>query len=71
MRTVLSFLGGLTMGALVGVTFALLFAPESGAEMRVKIQERAHQVRTELSEAAATRRAELKDQLAALRGPRV
>lgn len=35
------FVGGLLLGALVGAAVGLLFAPESGEEMRGHIKERA------------------------------
>ena len=35
---ILAFLIGLIMGAFVGAVFALLYAPESGDELRQKIQ---------------------------------
>jgi gas vesicle protein len=35
---IFAFLIGLVMGAFVGVVFALLYAPESGDELRHKIQ---------------------------------
>jgi gas vesicle protein len=69
MRQFFSFFSGALMGALVGVTLALLFAPSSGEEMRTQLQERARRLQEEIRQAAATRREELEKQLAALRTP--
>ena len=48
---------------------ALLFAPESGEELRGQIRERADTAVSEIKEAATTRRAQLQDRLQALRQP--
>ncbi len=57
------------MGALVGATLALLFAPTSGDELRGQIQDQSARVQEQVKLAAAERRAELEQQLAALRAP--
>ena len=69
MNRVLSFLSGVFMGALGGATLALLFAPTSGDELRGQIQEQSARVQEQVKLAAAERRAELEQQLAALRAP--
>ena len=69
MRKILSFLSGAIMGALVGATLALLFAPSSGESMRTQLQERVKALQEEVRKAAAERRAELEEQLAGLRVP--
>lgn len=69
MRRTMSFLSGTAMGALVGAALALLFAPASGEELRNQMQERANRMQSEVQNAAAARRAELEQQLAALRQP--
>jgi gas vesicle protein len=71
MRRITSFLVGAVMGGLVGTTLAMLLAPYSGKEMRAQMQARAQQLRDDLNAAAAARRAELEQQLAVLRSPRV
>ena len=37
-NTFMAFMSGLFLGAVVGVIFALLYAPEAGEELRLKIQ---------------------------------
>jgi gas vesicle protein len=69
MKGFISFLVGLAMGGLVGLTVAILLAPTSGAELRGQIQERAQRIQMDVKEAASTRRAELEQQLASLRSP--
>jgi gas vesicle protein len=69
MRGFISFLVGLLMGGLVGATLAVLFAPTSGAELRGQLQDRAQRIQLDVKEAASARRAELEQQLAALRSP--
>jgi len=70
MRRFISFMSGAAIGGLVGAALALLFAPSSGDEMRVQMQARIEQIQAEIKKAAADRRAELEEQLAALRTPR-
>jgi gas vesicle protein len=66
----MSFLTGLILGGLVGAVVALLFAPYSGEELRVQMSDRAIALQEEVKLAAAERRAELEEQLAALRAPK-
>jgi gas vesicle protein len=70
MRKALSFLSGATLGALVGSTFAILFAPVSGEELRAQMRARAERIQSEVNQAASQRRMELERQLAALRTPK-
>jgi gas vesicle protein len=69
MQRVISFLSGVLTGALVGAAVALLFAPESGEEVRFQIQERSIRLKDDIKAVADTRRAELERELAALRSP--
>ncbi len=70
MNRFLSFFAGVISGALVGAVVAILLAPVSGEDLRIQIQERASYVQDEVKKAAAERRAELEEQLAALRSPK-
>ncbi|MEJ2706657.1 MAG: YtxH domain-containing protein [Anaerolineales bacterium] len=70
MKGVMSFLSGAIMGGLVGATLALLFAPASGEQLRLQMQERADRIQQEVKQAAESRRIELEQQLAELRAPR-
>lgn len=70
MQKFISFLTGAVIGGLVGATLAILFAPSSGEELRLQMQERAQQLQTEVRTAADARRAELEQQLNSLRAPR-
>ncbi len=70
MRKFFSFLMGTVMGALVGVTVALLLAPESGEEIRGSIRQRFMALQEELGKAADIRKIELEKQLANLRQPK-
>jgi gas vesicle protein len=70
MRSITSFLEGFVLGGVVGVVVALIFAPSSGEELRNQMQNEATRIRSEVSQAAQTRRAELEQQLAAMRAPR-
>ena len=69
MNRYLSFLVGIMMGGLVGATFAMLFAPASGDELRGQIRQRAITLQEDVKTAASARRAELEQQLAALKAP--
>jgi gas vesicle protein len=70
MRRTISFFIGVIMGGLVGATIALLFAPDSGNELRDQIRERAESLTKEVRQAAGTRRIELMERLDTLRAPR-
>jgi gas vesicle protein len=69
MNRYLSFLVGGIIGGLVGATFAILLAPASGEELRGQLRQRAITLQDEVKTAAAQRRAELEEQLAALKAP--
>lgn len=69
MRRTISFFIGIIMGGLVGATIALLFAPDSGTELRDQIRERAENLGTEVRRAAGSRRIELQERLETLRKP--
>lgn len=66
----INFLLGAVIGGFIGATIAILMAPASGEELRTNIRARTDQVRSEVAQAAAERRAELENQLASLRAPR-
>jgi gas vesicle protein len=70
MRSITRFLEGFILGGLVGAAIGLLLAPYSGEELRTQMQNEANRIRAEVSQAAQQRRAELEQQLAALRAPR-
>jgi gas vesicle protein len=70
MRTLLNFFAGLLVGSLIGASLALLFAPVSGEDLRLRIQDEVGRVRSEVSKAATEKRTEMEQQLAALRSPR-
>lgn len=69
MKRGISFMAGLLLGGLVGGTLALLLAPSSGESIRSQMRTRVAQFQDEVKQAAAERRAELEQQLAALRAP--
>jgi gas vesicle protein len=70
MNRATNFLLGAVIGGFIGATVAILMAPSSGVELRTDIRMRTNQIRSEVSQAAADRRAELESQLASLRAPR-
>jgi len=70
MRKALSFTIGAVVGGLVGATLALLFAPESGSELRGEIRQRIDTFSGEVRQAVATKRIELQDRIEALRAPK-
>jgi len=70
MRRILSFFIGVLLGGLAGGVIALLFAPESGPELRNRIRERAENLAGEIRQAAATKRIELQERLDTLRAPK-
>ncbi len=64
------FLEGFLLGALAGAAAAILLAPASGEDLRSQIKQEVERIRGEVQSAAVDRRAELEEQLAALRAPR-
>jgi gas vesicle protein len=70
MRRVLSFFIGAVTGGMVGAILALLFAPASGQELRVKISESAQAFAMDIRQASNTRRIELQERLEELRAPK-
>lgn len=70
MRRTFSFIIGVTLGGLTGAVLALLFAPESGEELRTKIQDRAQNFAADIRQAASTKRIELQSRLESLRAPK-
>jgi gas vesicle protein len=71
MKRIFGFLIGLMVGWLFGSTISLLFAPESGEELRAELRSRANALKGEVESAARHRRQQLEDQLAALRAPKL
>ena len=69
MRRFTSFVVGALLGGLVGTSLAFLFAPASGAALRLKIADYYDQVVDEVGRAASDKRIELESQLAELRAP--
>ncbi|MEX1071334.1 MAG: YtxH domain-containing protein, partial [Anaerolineales bacterium] len=69
MKRVLSFVLGVTGGALVGATVAILLAPSSGDDLRTDLRSRFNRFGDELKDAAQQRRTELERQLSNLRQP--
>jgi len=70
MRRILSFFIGASLGALVGTTLALLFAPSSGTELRTQITDKTQIFANEIRQAADTKRIELQERLEILRAPK-
>ncbi len=70
MRRFMTFLTGAFCGALVGAVTALLLAPSSGEEIRVRIQQRKDEFRNEIQEAYETRMAQLEGELSMMRESR-
>ncbi len=63
MRDAINFLAGMILGAAIGAVTALLFAPQSGAELRANIQEQAMAERQRLQALYEQQMAELQPQL--------
>ncbi len=70
MRQVFGFMMGIFLGALVGSTVALLFAPESGEVVRNDLRMRSEALVADVRHAAETRRIELTNRLENLRESR-
>lgn len=69
MKRAINFIVGFTIGGLIGATVVMLITPTSGNELRAQFQARIAELQEEIKTAAASRRAELEEQLAALRKP--
>lgn len=67
MRRFTSFMTGIFWGALVGSISVLLLTPESGDELRRRINERTRTFRDEVQQAYAARVAQLEAELDQLR----
>lgn len=63
MRKVLMFIAGFLVGAWAGGLISLLFAPEPGEELQLRIRESVEQLVQEGKTAAEARRHELEEQL--------
>jgi gas vesicle protein len=63
MRKLLVFVAGFLAGVWTGGMLSLLFAPESGSEMQVRIREGVERLVDEGKLAAESRRHELEEQL--------
>ncbi len=63
------FFEGFFLGGLIGAAAALLLAPETGDQLRQQVRSEINRITNEVQSAAGTRRAELEEQLAALRSP--
>jgi gas vesicle protein len=70
MRRTLGFFIGALLGGLAGAVVALLFAPESGVDLRNRLRERTESLSTEIRQAAANKRIELQERLDTLRAPK-
>ncbi len=70
MQRMFSYLAGVVTGALVGATLVVLFTPASGETIRSDLRNRVAGLRSQMEEAAETRRMELEAQLAKLRAPK-
>lgn len=70
MRRITSFLTGSLFGALLGAGLALLLAPSSGHELRLRTRERLTSLRDEVREAYDARREQLEAELESLRRAR-
>jgi gas vesicle protein len=65
-----NFLLGAIIGSIIGAGIAMITAPASGDELREQMRDRAERLQIEVKNAAAIRRAEMEQQLAAMRAPR-
>jgi gas vesicle protein len=69
MRQVFGFMMGVILGAMVGATVALLFAPEPGEVVRTELRSRGESLVADVRHAAESRRIELTNRLETLREP--
>ncbi len=64
-----SFLSGGIIGGIVGAAVTILLTPSSGQELRDQMQDRVQEIQLNVKNAAASRRAELEQELVLLREP--
>ena len=69
MNRVVRVMAGMLLGAALAAGLVLLFAPESGAEVRQKIKDRVNDILSEGRQAAEERRLELTAQFESLKQP--
>lgn len=67
MKTLLNFVAGVVLGALVGAGAALLLTPESGEKLRRDLRREVDDILDEGRRSARQRRSELEEQLSQLR----
>ena len=70
MRKIFGFILGAFTGGLLGAAAALLLTPVTGNELREEVASRVRMVQKELIDARDQKRAELENQLQALRAPK-
>jgi len=71
MRKLASFSIGAVLGGMVGGVLALIFAPNSGLELRSLIKNRFSILSDDVQQAVQTKRIELQNRLDNLRSPKV
>ena len=69
MKRAMNFIFGFAIGGVIGATISLLLTPSSGDELRARLQTRVQAIQQDVKAVAEARRAELEQQLAALRKP--
>lgn len=70
MRKIFGFMLGAFTGGLLGAAAVLLLTPYTGVELRRQFIDRAQMLQKELADARDQKRAELENQLQALRAPK-
>ncbi len=70
MRKIFGFMLGAFTGGLLGAAAVLLLTPYTGVELRRQFIDRAQMLQKELTDARDQKRAELENQLQALRAPK-
>ncbi|GAP20846.1 YtxH domain-containing protein [Leptolinea tardivitalis] len=70
MRKIFGFMLGAITGGMLGAAAALLLTPVSGTKLRMKINDRIMVLQKEINDARIQKRAELENELQALRAPK-
>ncbi|HEY59427.1 MAG TPA: YtxH domain-containing protein [Anaerolineae bacterium] len=63
MKKVNRFFVGMFFGAVLGGLITLMYAPESGTELREKVQSKATEIFTQIKEASQKRKEELEAEI--------